>query len=225
MPGFGRQRYSDRRQAGRRLAEELGDLAGTRPVVLGLARGGVPVAAEVATALGAELDVLVVRKLGAPGNPEFAFGALAEGGGPYLNQPTVHSLAISDAELAAAIAHAEEQIAARVERFRSGRPLELADRVVLVVDDGLATGATARAALRAVRAQHPARLVLAVPVGAPETVEALAAEADEIICPLQPFDMWAVGAWYEHFGQVSDEEVVACLSGAPAADPPRGLRP
>ncbi len=212
--------FADRRAAGRELAAHLGAFAPEHPVVLGLARGGVPVAYEVALALGAPLDVLVVRKIGSPGNPEYGIGAVAEGGIRFLDQSAIRQLMISHEELEAAIARATAEVESRVERYRDGRPLELAGRTVLVVDDGLATGGTARAGLRAVRARGARRVVLAVPVGAAATVDALRDEADEVICVLQPEPMWAVGAWYEDFSQTRDDEVISLLAGS-AADPTR----
>ena len=216
------RRFTDRHHAGRELAEHLRSLATEDPVVLGLARGGVPVAYEVGQALGAPLDVLVVRKIGAPGNPELGIGAIAEGDVRVLNQEVMRDLLVSVEELESAVARARAEVDTRVQRYRGGRPpLELKGRTVIVIDDGLATGGTARAALRAVRAREPRRLVLAVPVGAPDSVESLRAEADEVICLLEPELMWAVGLWYEHFEPTSDTEIAKLLAGDADDPPPR----
>ena len=216
------RRFTDRHAAGRELAERLRPLADENPVVLGLARGGVPVAHEVAQALKAPLDVLVVRKIGAPGNPEYGIGAIAEGGVRVLNQQALRDLLVSVEELETAAAREGAEVAARVKRYRGERPpVEVRGRTVIVVDDGLATGGTARAALRAVRARAPRRLVLAVPVGSPDAVEALGAEADEVVCLLAPEEMWAVGLWYEHFEPTSDGEIIGLLTGDAADPPPR----
>ena len=214
------RRFTDRHHAGRELADSLRSIAVQDPVVLGLARGGVPVAYEVARALGAPLDVLVVRKIGAPGNPELGIGAIAEGDVRVLNQEVMRDLMVSAEELEAAVARARAEVDTRVQRYRSGRPpIDVEGRTAIVVDDGLATGGTARAALRAVRARDPRRLVLAVPVGAPESVESLREEADEVICLLEPELMSAVGLWYEHFEPTSDAEIAKMLAG-PVDDPP-----
>jgi putative phosphoribosyl transferase len=216
------RRYTDRRAAGRELAVRLSSLAIENPVVLGLARGGMPVAFEVAQALQAPLDVLVVRKIGAPGNPELGIGAIAEGDVRVLNQKIVRELLVGVEELEAAIARARAEVEARVKRYRGGRPpLEVKGRTAIVVDDGLATGGTARAALRAVRAREPRRLILAVPVGAPDAVRSMRGEADEVVCLLEPELMWAVGVWYEHFEQTADADIAKLLAGD-ADDPAPG---
>jgi putative phosphoribosyl transferase len=215
-------RFADRHAAGRELAKRLSSLATEEPIVLGLARGGVPVAYEVAQALAAPLDVLVVRKIGAPGNPEYGIGAIAEGDVRVLNQDAVRQLLVSVEELETAVARARAEVDARVRRYRAGQPpLEVKGRTAIVVDDGLATGGTARAALRSVRARDPRRLILAVPVGAPETVGSLREEADEVICLLEPEPMFAVGLWYEHFEPTSDAEIATLLAGDVDDPPPR----
>ncbi|HSD76610.1 MAG TPA: phosphoribosyltransferase family protein [Solirubrobacteraceae bacterium] len=219
------KRFTDRRAAGRALAARLAPLAREHPLVVGLARGGVPVGSEVARALGAQLDVLVVRKIGAPGNPEYGIGAVAEGGVRAFNEDALGGLLVSHEELETAVARAEAQIDVRTRRYRRGRPpLDVQGRTVIVVDDGLATGGTARAAVRAVRARGARSVVLAVPVGAPRTVESLRAEADVVVCVLEPDPMWAVGAWYDDFRPTDDAEVLALLDGAagdPGASAPR----
>ena len=207
--------FANRRAAGHALAERLRHLEGAQPVVLALPRGGVPVAFEVARELRAPLDVMVVRKIGAPGNPEFGIGAVAEGGVRVLNEESVRSLLIGVEELEHTAARAAAEVEERVRRYRGSEPpIPLKGRTVIVIDDGVATGGTARAALRAARAQHPAKLVFAVPVGPPATVERLAAEVDEVVCVEQPEVMWAVGMCYEDFSQTSDDEVIGLLDAA-----------
>jgi putative phosphoribosyl transferase len=194
----------------------------------------VPVAYEVARALDAPLDVLVARKIGAPGNPELAIGAVAEGGARVIDHAMVRRLLVSHEELERAVARAAEELEDRLARYGlGGERIPLAGRTVVVVDDGLATGATARAALRAVRAKRPRHVVLAVPVGAPDAVESLRREADTVVCVEQPETLWAIGYWYRDFGQTSDEEVAELLrrarrgvpvAAAAATDPP-AIRP
>ena len=184
-------------------------------MVLGVARGGVPVAAEIARALEGQLDVAVARKLGAPGNPEFAIGAVASGGEPILNERVIEAYEITPEYVASALARERTEIERRTAAYRAGRPApEIEGRTVIVVDDGVATGSTLIVVLRAVRALRPGRLVCAIPVGPPDAVRLLADEADEVVCPLQPRSFMAVGGWYDDFGQLSDSEVVVLLSPA-----------
>ena len=204
--------FRDRRDAGRRLAERLAPLGAQRPVVVGLPRGGVSVAFEVARGLEAPLDVLVARKVGAPDNPELGIGAVAEGGERFLNEAMLRSLRVSPEDLSRAVARAERELAQRLQRYRGDRPaVEVSGRTVILVDDGLATGGTALAAARGLRSRSPKRLVLAVGVGAAESLEALEPEFDEIVCLLVPEVMWAIGYWYEDFEPPTDSAVAALL--------------
>lgn len=206
-------RFRDRQDAGRKLAALLEHLHEERPLVVGIPRGGVPVAAEVARALGAPLDVAVVRKIGAPQNPEFAIGALAEGGVHVLSERVVHALGLSDAELEALITRVDRELEARQRRYRGAREaVELTGRTAILVDDGLATGSSALAAVRSLRKRGAARVILAVPVAAPQSLAALRAEADEVVCVEAPAELWAVGYWYEDFRPTSDGEVAALLA-------------
>ncbi|WCO66786.1 phosphoribosyltransferase family protein [Iamia majanohamensis] len=211
--------YRDRADAGARLGEVVRQRAPEDPLVLGLPRGGVPVAAQVAAALGCPLDVVVARKVGAPGQPELGIGAVAEGGGEVLDAASVRALGVSDAALTTATAAAREELGRRVATYRGGRPRPpLDDHVVVLVDDGLATGVTAEAAVRGLRALGADRIVLAVPVGAPEAVARLGAVADEVVCPLAPERFRAVGQWYDRFGQTGDAEVLRLLGRTPPHD-------
>jgi predicted phosphoribosyltransferase len=216
LPAF--RAFRDRADAGARLAERLEAYRGPDALVLGIPRGGVPVAAEVAARLGGELDVVVARKLGAPGQPELALGAVTADGGRFLNEDTVRELQPSEAYLEAVTAREMAEARHRERRFRGGRPApRVRGRTVILVDDGLATGATMRAALRAVRARGPARLVVAVPVGSRQACEALRAEADEVVALHQPEPFLAVGLHYQHFEPTEDTEVERLLA---AAHPP-----
>ncbi len=205
--------FADRREAGRELAGKLLPYRG-RPdvVVLGLPRGGVPVAFEIAQALGAPLDVFVVRKIGMPGHAEFAIGAIASGGVQVLNEDVIRAYGVPGAAVEAVAKRERAELERREREYRGSRPLlDLHDRTVILVDDGLATGSTMRAAVEAVRALGPARIVVAVPVGAPDTCEALARIADETVCARMPEPFAAVGLWYSDFSQTTDEEVHALL--------------
>jgi predicted phosphoribosyltransferase len=204
--------FDDRRQAGRELAARLLPLRAERPVVVGLPRGGVPVAEEIAITLGAPLEVLVVRKLGAPHNPEYGVGAIAEGGTRVFDPEALAVLGIDNGALEEIVAREEGELRRRVETYRGGRAsLRLAGRTVIVVDDGVATGVTDTAALRAIRRSLPRRLLLAVPVSAPDSAARLRDEADEVLCMVEPRMLRGVGQWYRDFTQVSDEQVIASL--------------
>jgi predicted phosphoribosyltransferase len=208
--------FRDRFEAGRVLAEHLMQYA-DRPdvLVLALPRGGVPVAFEVARALHAPLDIFLVRKLGAPGREELAMGALATGGVRVLNHDVVRALGIPDDIIDRVAAQERRELVRREHLYRGDRPPPVVrGRTVILVDDGLATGSTMRAAVAALRQQHPARIVVAVPVGAPETCAELQDEADEAVCAHTPEPFYAVGLWYEDFSQTIDEEVRVLLERA-----------
>jgi putative phosphoribosyl transferase len=212
--------FEDRTDAGRRLAEELGHLRGTDTVVLGLPRGGVPVAFEVARALDLPLDVIVVRKLGVPQQPELGMGALGEEGVRVLSPQVVRMSSVSPHELQAVEARERAELERRAERFRAGRPrVPLTGRTALVVDDGIATGSTAAAACLVARARGARRVVLACPVAAPDSVTALRQHADEVICLQTPRPFHAVGQWYRFFDQTRDDEVVSLLQRAAEREP------
>ncbi len=217
--------FRDRRDAGRRLGARLAGagLAGAGlvdPVVLGLPRGGVPVAVEVARALDAPLDVFVARKVGAPSRPEYGIGAVAEGGGRVVDDESARLLGLDDADVEALVRHEEGEVRRRVHRYRGRRPLPaLGGRAVVLVDDGLATGVTALAALHGLVPHRPVRLVVAVPVCAEPAAGRLAGLADDVICLSCPAEFFAVGRWYENFDQTSDDEVDACLAEAGTAAP------
>ena len=213
--------FADRDDAGRRLAARLGYLRGEPVVVLGLPRGGVPVAFQVAQALGAPLDVIVVRKLGVPFQPELGMGAVGEDGVRVINPEVVHASGVSEDELAAVQAREQAAVEARAARYRVRRPREpLNGRVAVVVDDGIATGSTARAACQIARAHGAARVVLAVPVAPPGWQARIGAEADELVCVDTPRGFFAIGEFYARFPQVSDDEVIACLERAAALQDP-----
>ena len=215
MKLFGRPPFEDRRDAGRKLAGRLARYREGRPVVFALPRGGVPVGYEVSRALGAPLDVFVSRKLGAPGQPEFGIGAVAPGGVRVLNEYAVRQLGIPHDYLESVTAREVSEVERRLRYFRGGRPeQDVEGRTAILVDDGLATGVTARAAVEALRRRRPARIVLAVPVCAAQTAELFGDEVDELVCLESPSDLGAIGFWYRNFEQTPDEEVVELLERA-----------
>ena len=208
-------RFQDRADAGRQLAERLRSLDLHDAIVLALPRGGVPVGFEVATALRAPLDVFVARKVGAPGHPEYGIGAIAEGDGVVANRDALRMLRVSNEQWEQLVAAERRELARRVEHYRGDRTIpDLREHDVVLVDDGLATGVTAEASLRALRALHPRRLVLAAPACAPETIDRLSALADDVVCVIAPDHFQAVGQWYDRFNQTSDDEVLALLDKA-----------
>jgi putative phosphoribosyl transferase len=220
--------FHNRTEAGQQLAAMLGAYARRSDVlVLGLPRGGVPVAYEVAHALSAPLDIIVVRKLGVPYEPELAMGAIALGGIRVLNADIVRSLEISPEDIEAVAAEQQRELTRRERLYRGDRPMpDIRGRVVILVDDGIATGATIRAAIVAVRQQQPARIVIAVPVASANTCAELRKEVDELICVLAPEELYGIGLWYEHFPQLSDDDVRGLLTkawqtGSSATNEPR----
>ena len=207
-------RFLSRAEAGARLAEEISRKIGKNgpPLVLAMPRGGVPVAAPVADRLSADLDIVVARKIGAPGRLELGVGAIAEDGPPVFDDETLQHLGLTEDDLAGAVRREREELARRIRRYRGDRPApDPTGRTVILVDDGLATGVTARAALRWLRNHHPARLVLAIPICSRPARTAIAAEADEVVCLSTPQTFRAVGEWYEDFRQLSDEDVALVM--------------
>lgn len=212
-------RFRNRREAGRLLASRLSAYASRSDViVLALPRGGVPVAYEVATALNAPLDVFLVRKLGIPGHEEYALGAIASGGVRVINEDLVRALRLPPAVIDAIAAREQQELERRERLYRADRPPpDVRGRTVILVDDGLATGATMLAAVQALRKEGAARIVVAVPVASPDTCEALGREVDDIVCAITPEPFHAVGLWYEDFAQTTDEEVRDLLARAAPA--------
>ncbi|MFF2613005.1 phosphoribosyltransferase family protein [Kitasatospora sp. NPDC058046] len=214
-------RFADRTEAGRRLAARLGHLTGPDTVIVALPRGGVPVAAEVAAALGAPLDICVIRKLGVPYQPELGMGAIGEDGVRVLNEQVIRFSSVTDGQLAEVERRERTELARRARRYRGDRPrADLRGRTVVVVDDGIATGSTARAACRIVRERGAARVVLAVPVAPADWAERLDEVADELVCVDTPSPFYAIGEFYADFSQTEDEEVLRLLAEAAADNPP-----
>lgn len=210
------RRFDDRADAGRQLAEQLDEYAGRDDVlVLALPRGGVPVAWHVAKALGAPLDVLVVRKLGTPGHAELAMGAIASGGAHVVNRQVIDQAGVSEQQIDAEIERQRRELARREKAYRGDRPYpDISGKTVLVVDDGLATGATMRAAIQALRQYDPQEIVVAVPVAPPHVQDSTLRDADRFIALLQPTPFYAVGQWYRDFEQTEDSEVTRLLESA-----------
>jgi putative phosphoribosyl transferase len=205
--------FRDRSRAGQLLAEQLGDLRGKKAVILGIPRGGIVVAKEIALVLEADLDIVLARKLGTPGEAELAMGSVSEDGKIFLNENVVRSLGITGPEIEEEKARQLQEIQRRSRIIRSALPkTPLVGRIVVVTDDGAATGATMQAALQAVRQEKPQKLIAAIPVASEEALERLSADADEIICLRQPLLFMAVGQFYRQFYQVQDEEVVQMLA-------------
>ncbi|KTC68338.1 phosphoribosyltransferase [Legionella birminghamensis] len=203
------EKYSNRRQAGKVLASHLEKFKDSNSIILGLPRGGIPVAFEVAKALRLPMDVFIVRKLGVPGYEELAMGAIASGGIFFINQDLVKSLNISSSDIEHVIEEEMRELKRREKVYRGDRPLPgLKNKTVILIDDGIATGASMKAAMEAIKTQQPASLVIAIPVADPSICKEFADLVDEVICPLQPYRFQAVGLWYEDFTQTSDDEVI-----------------
>lgn len=214
VPG-GPRRFRDREEAGRRLAEALRSRGVEADLVLAIPRGGLPLGRAVADALDVPLDIVVASKIGAPGNPEFAVGAVASDGSAWVDEETAERLGVSGSYLEEARTREAEAARRKAERYREGRNARaLEGKRVVIVDDGLATGSTALAAVRLARSRGAAHVLLAVPVGPPDTVEELRTEADEVVCLSTPPHFGAVGQFYDRFEQVSDEEAMALLDGS-----------
>ncbi|MFH0902906.1 MAG: phosphoribosyltransferase family protein [Pseudomonadota bacterium] len=207
--------FRNREDAGRKLAPLVEKYHDDRPIVVALPRGGVVVGEEIARAIEVPLEILVVRKIGAPLQPELGMGAVAEGNVRLFDSRVVDEVGASNEDIERIVAEENAEVARRVRRYRRGRPpRDLTARTVLLVDDGIATGGTARAAIRALRTLGAGRVIVAVPVAAAETIGHIAAEADEVVCLATPQSLWAIGYWYDDFGQVSDQEVVELLERA-----------
>lgn len=220
-PGGPLEPLPDRRTAGERLAARLEHYRDQDPVVVALPRGGVPVAFEIARRLHAPLDVLIVRKVGAPGNPEYGLGAVVEGGTRFLDEPRVRAAGLTVRDLGPTIARELVEVDRRAREYRGGRPpIEVKGRTVILVDDGVATGGTVLAALRSLRGREPRAIVVALGVAPPDTVNMLRPAVDDLVVLLVPSVFFAVGEWYHRFSQVSDEEVQQLLLRSPPSASP-----
>ena len=213
-------KYIDRQQAGRVLVSLLNKYANQpNVIVLALPRGGVPVAYEIATALSLPLDVFIVRKLGLPGHEEFAMGAIASGGTIVFNESVAHDLHLQQAAVDAVIESEMNELTRREQLYRGNRPLpDLLGKIIILVDDGIATGSTMLAAIHALKKQKPANMIVAVPVAALATCQTMASLVDKLICPLQPVNFYAVGLWYENFSQTTDDDVINLLKNGNLMD-------
>jgi putative phosphoribosyl transferase len=205
--------FKDRIEAGRILAEALSEYKDKNPIILAIPRGGVVVAYEVAKALNAPLDLIIPRKIGAPNQPELAIGAVTKDGTTVLNRDILQYLRVPDDYVKEEVGHQVDEIKRRMDRYLGDKPrLSVEGKVVIIIDDGVATGATIRAAIASIRKRKPALIVLAIPVGPPDTIEELRREADKVICLMTPEPFFAIGQFYESFEQTSDEEVIQILS-------------
>ncbi|MGQ9469634.1 MAG: phosphoribosyltransferase [Nitrososphaerales archaeon] len=205
--------FRNRTEAGKILAEALSKYKGKNPIVLAIPRGGVVVAYEVAKALNAPLDLIIPRKIGAPNQPELAIGAVTEDGTTILNKDILQYLRVSDDYIKGEVRRQVEEIKRRMEKYLGDKPrISIEGKAVILVDDGVATGATIRAAIASIRKRNPASIVLAIPVGPPETIEELRREADEVVCLMTPEPFFAIGQFYRSFEQTSDEEVIEILN-------------
>ena len=210
--------FRDRTEAGRLLVRELGELKGKDVVVLAIPRGGAVVASEVAHALKAPLDLIIPRKVGAPGNPELAIGAVTQDGAAIVDKEMTRMLGVSEKYLKEEVGRQVEEVGRRMKKYRGDRTYpRLKDKVVVIVDDGVATGYTMRAAIQSVRKQGPASVWVAVPVGPPESIEELSREADKVVCLRKPEPFFAIGQFYEMFEQVEDEELIQILQQFPVS--------
>lgn len=208
-------KYKDRQDAGQKLAKELEKYSQNKPIIIALPRGGVVVAYEIAKRLKAPLDIIIARKIGAPFNPEFGLGAISENGASTLDNEAIRHFGLTDGDVEQAINRENEVMSKKIELYRKGSiPMELKDQTVILVDDGLATGVTTKAAITSIKQSSPKRIILAVPVSPPDAINKLLKEVDEIVCLKTPDEFYAVSAYYDNFEQISDNEVINLLHKA-----------